>query len=247
MVWPRCDQRGALLEDQALTAVPVAWQALPGKFRIAGFFVKLDRTLSHSKTFFLAALLLLSAGCASTTLTSVWRNPSYSGGPFRSVLVMGISKEAGIRRIFEDEFSAKLRSVGVTAIPSYTLIPENGPAESTVLDAAIVKAGAQGMLVTRLLRIERRTDYAPGYVRTVPAVGYYRNFHGYYSSTWVTYAPPQAYDYNIVALETNLWGAQGGELVWSGTTESFAPSNVRQATQEFSDVIIKALREQSLI
>lgn len=192
-------------------------------------------------------LLLLGAGCASTTLTSVWRDPTYAGGPLKTVLVMGISEETGIRRIFEDEFSAKLRSIGVVAIPSYTLIPQDGPAERAALDAAIATAGAQGVLVTRLLRIERRTNYAPGYVSAVPAVGYYRNFHGYYNSAWVRYAPPQAYDYDVVALETNLWSPRQGELVWSGITESFAPSNVRQATREFADVIIKALREQKLI
>jgi hypothetical protein len=195
----------------------------------------------------LVVLLLGGAGCASTTLTSVWRDPSYSRGPLRSVLVMGISEETGIRRIFEDEFAAKLQAVGVIAIASYTLIPQDGPAEPVALDAAIAKAGAQGVLITRLLRIERRTTYAPGYVWAVPAVGYYRNFHGYYSSAWVRYAPPQAYDYDIVALETNLWSPRQGELIWSGITESFAPSNVRQATREFADVIIKALREQKLI
>ena len=206
-----------------------------------------ERTPGSVARFSLFVFLMLVAGCASTTLTSVWRDPSYSGRPMRSVLVVGISKEAGIRRIFEDEFSAKLRAVGVTATPSYTLIPQDGPVDGVVLDGAIARSGAQGTLVTRLLNVERRTDYAPGYVRAVPAVGYYRNFHGYYSSTWGPYAAPQQFSYDIVALETNLWSAPGGELVWSGTTESFAPSNVRQATQEFSDVIIKALRDQKLI
>ena len=200
----------------------------------------------------LAALLLVGAGCASTTLTNVWRDPTYSGGPLRSVLVMGISEETSTRRIFEDEFSAKLQAVGVTAIPSYTLIPQDGPAEPVVLDAAIAKAGAQGVLVTRLPRIERRTNYGPGYYgpgyyRAVPAAGYYRNFYGYYSSAWARYSPPQPYEYDVVALETNLWSPKQGELVWSGITESFAPSNVRQATREFADVIIEALREQKLI
>lgn len=201
----------------------------------------------HAAALLLTALLVIGAGCASTTLTSVWRDPSYTGGPLRSVLVMGISEETGIRRIFEDEFSAKLQAVGVKAIPGYTLIPQDGPAEPVVLDAAIAKAGAQGVLVTRLLRIERRTNYGPGYFRAVPAVGYYRDFHGYYSSSWARYSPPQAYEYDIVALETNLWSPKQGELVWSGITESFAPSNVRQATREFADTIIKALREQQLI
>lgn len=212
--------------------------------------MRVEQTHKYSTTVFLAALLFVATGCASTTLTSVWRDSSYSGGRFQTLLVMGISKEAGIRRIFEDEFSAKLRSAGVIAIPGYTLIPQDGQVPRAVVDAAIVKAGADGVLVTRLLQIERRTEYAPGYPRAVPAVGYRRNFYGYYGSTWgpTPYAAtPQRFDYDVVALETNLWRSEGGELVWSGTTQSFAPSDVRQATQEFAEVIIKALREQKLI
>ena len=195
----------------------------------------------------LAACILAAGGCASTQLTNVWRDPSYTGGVLKSILVMGVSQEAGVRRIFEDEFAAKLNGVGVHAVASYLLIPQDGPADRPTLDAAIAKAGADGVLITRLLRVERHSQYAPGSVIAVPAVGYRRNFHGYYSSTWVQYAPPQRFDYDIVVLETNLWQPKKDELVWSGTTESFAPSDVRQATQEFADVIIKALREQKLI
>lgn len=201
----------------------------------------------RATTVLLAACALVAGGCASTKLTSVWHDPSYTGTVFSRVLVMGVSQETGIRRIFEDEFAAKLKSVGVVATPSYTLIPQDGPADRATLDAAIAKSGAQGVLVTRLLKVERHTQYSPGSVMAVPAVGYHRNFHGYYSSAWVHYAAPQRYEYEIVVLETNLWRPQEGQLIWSGMTESFAPSDVRRATQEFADVIIKALRERRLI
>lgn len=194
-----------------------------------------------------AAGAILADGCASTTITNVWHDPSFTGAPFKNVLVMGISDGTGARRIFEDEFAAKLKSVGVTAIPSYTLIPQDGPADRATLDAAIAKAAAQGVLVTRLLRVERRTQFSPGFVGPVPAFGHRRDFHGYYSSMWVHYSPPQRHDFEIAVLETNLWRAEKGELVWSGMTESFASSDVRRATREFSNVIIKALRIQKLI
>ena len=209
--------------------------------------IKLMRIPACAKALLLAACMLAAGGCASTQLTNVWRDPSYTGGPLKNILVMGVSQEAGVRRIFEDEFAAKLNSVGVHAVASYLLIPQDGPADRATLDAAIAKAGADGVLITRLLRVERHSQYAPGSVIAVPAVGYRRNFHGYYTSTWVQYAPPQRFDYDIVVLETNLWQPKKDRLVWSGTTESFAPSDVRQATREFADVIIKALREQKLI
>ena len=48
-----------------------------------------------------------------------------------------------------------------------------------------------------------------------------------------------------MTLETNLWQVVGEHLVWSGTTESFAPSDAREASATFADVIVK--RGQGLL
>lgn len=67
----------------------------------------------------------LVSGCApATQLTNAWVDPAYKGPPFRNVLVLGVSRNEGERRTFEDEFAAKLRAVGVKAAPGYTVLPE---------------------------------------------------------------------------------------------------------------------------
>ena len=58
-------------------------------------------------------------GCAtSTKIVNEWRNPDYSPPRFRKILVIAVSRNAGIRRTFEDEFAAKLKDAGVDAAPS---------------------------------------------------------------------------------------------------------------------------------
>jgi hypothetical protein len=196
-----------------------------------------------ARSFLILGLLAL-AGCASTSLTNQWRSPSYSGPPIKKVLVVGVTKQPGPRRVFEDEFSAALKAAGVNAVPSYTLIREDGQADETALEQAVKQAGADGVLVTRLVRVEQKTQISPGYYRPAPAVGFY----GWYSSAWVGYyEPPTVYQYEVVTAETSLYGLQADELIWSGTTETFSPQDVRKETQGFAKIIIDALTKQGII
>jgi len=191
----------------------------------------------------LGACLLLGA-CASTRLVNVWKDAQYSGPPFAKIMVIGVTKQAGIRRTFEDIFAEQLRAHHVEALQSYTLIPEDGEVSQQRLVQAVGQAGADGVLITRLVRVNRETQIYPGTYAGPPFMGFY----GFYSSAWVGfYDPPQVYTYDIVTSETSLVDAKVDRVVWSGTTETFAPREVRKDTQEFASLIIKALADQGLI
>jgi hypothetical protein len=55
------------------------------------------------------------------------------------------------------------------------------------------------------------------------------------------------YQYDVVTAETSVYGINAGELLWSGTTETFAPQDVRKETRGFAKVIIEALKKQGII
>ena len=93
-------------------------------------------------------LAALAGGCASTSLTNQWKNPDYADGPMRRMMVVGVSQHPSVRRSFEDVFAAKLNAAGVDAIPSYYLIREEGEVDQAVLESAVQKAGADGVLIT---------------------------------------------------------------------------------------------------
>ena len=57
------------------------------------------------------------AGCASSKITELWRDPAYSGAPLHNVMVVSMSKDATRRRLWEDTFSAGLSKKGVKATP----------------------------------------------------------------------------------------------------------------------------------
>src|SRR5690349_11709708 len=77
-------------------------------------------------TLFLLLVASLLYACASTKLINSWRDPKYSGPPLTKVLVIGVTKQAVVRRTFEDAFAHELSGHGAAAVPSYTLIAEDG-------------------------------------------------------------------------------------------------------------------------
>jgi hypothetical protein len=183
-------------------------------------------------------------GCASTSLVNQWKSPAFSGPPLHKLLVVGVSNQPGPRRIFEDEFSAALKAAGVSAVPSYTVIPQDGQAEQAVLDKAVKDVGAEGVLITRLVSREQKTEVTPGFYQPVPTMGMY----GWYSSAWVGYyEPPTVYQYDVVTADTSVYSVNAGTLLWSGTTETFSPTDVAKETRGFAKIIIGALKKEGII
>jgi hypothetical protein len=191
-----------------------------------------------------ALTLLLLGGCASTSLVNQWKAPDYTGGAMRKVMVVGVTQQPSVRRVFEDEFATRLKAAGVEAVPSYTVIKEDGQADEAVLESAVQGMGADGVLVTRLVSKEQVTQVSPGFYHPAPAIGFY----GWYSSAWMGYyEPPTVYQYDVVTAETSLYSPPQSRLVWSGTTETFSPADVKKETAGFAEIIIGALRKEGII
>jgi hypothetical protein len=199
---------------------------------------------THLATCLLVVAAVVIAGCASTELVSQWKSPAFNGPPLKKVMVVGVSSQPATRRIFEDEFSAALKAAGVTAVPSYTVIPQDGQAEQSVLEQAVKDLGADGVLITRLVNREQKTQVTPGYYEPVPAMGMY----GWYSSAWMGYyEPPTVYQYDVVTADTSVYSVNAGKLLWSGTTQTLDPSNVAKETRGFAKIIIAALQKAGII
>ena len=198
----------------------------------------------------LIAAALLLGGCAATQIVNQWSNPSYAAVSFKRIMVIGVSKQTSIRRNFEDEFVAQLRAAGADAVPSYELTPESGPVEESRLARAVRQAGADAVITTRLVRVERQAEYIPGTYGPYgpygpyPGFGYYR----WYSSAWVGfYEPPRLHFYDIYTSETSLHDVRNDRLVWSGIAKTTQLGDIRQETKEYVEVVIAALREKNLL
>ena len=200
------------------------------------------------RSIFYAGIVLVAlslVGCAATSLTSQWNEPGFSGPPLMKLMVVGVSSQPGPRRIFEDGFVAALEAAGVQAVQSYTLISADGQADQAVLEQAVRDIGADGVLITRLVKTQTETRVEPG--------GYYGGargpgFYGWYGSAWGgVYEPPRVYQYDIVIAETSVYGLAADKLLWSGTTETFNPGDIEKETPGFAKTIIDALKNLGIV
>jgi len=192
----------------------------------------------------IVATALLLGGCAATQIINQWSNPNYPAASFKRILVIGVSKQSSIRRTFEDEFVARLKAAGTAAVPGYEFIPEDGQAEESRLAQAVKQAGADAVITTRLVRVEKQAEYIPGTYGPYPGFGYYR----WYSNAWVGfYEPPRLRFYDIYISETSLYDVRNDRLVWSGIAKTTKLDDIRSEIQEFVDVVIAALREKNLL
>jgi len=77
----------------------------------------------------LGSLALFAVG--SPRLELSWKNPNFTGGTFKNILVLGLNGKAANRAEFEDELVAAISRPGEKAAPSYEFIPRP---DSTPID-----------------------------------------------------------------------------------------------------------------
>ena len=190
------------------------------------------------------ATVLTLAACASTELVNQWSNPAYTSPSFKKIMVIGVTKQSGIRRTFEDEFVVQLKAAGVNAIPSYLYIPQDGPVGEAVLKQALKETGADAIMITRLVRVQKKTEIAPGYYPPDPAMA----VHPLYTTAWNDYyEPPIVYQSEVYTSETSLYDTVKNRVVWSGTAQTTAPGNLNQEIKNYAGIVISALKDKKLI
>jgi hypothetical protein len=190
--------------------------------------------------------LAVFAGCATSRLVSQQSNPEYVGKSFKTVMVVGVSTDEIVRRTFEDRVAALLNKHGLKGIPAYSVVGTRGRVEEAQLREAIARSGAEGVLITRVLRKERESLTAPA--ATVTA-GYGTGFYGYYNGTWqtVTTAPQQINGPTWILSETRLFDAKSGALAWTGILDTRENDDLGAAMTQYVDIIFDAMVEDRVL
>jgi hypothetical protein len=207
------------------------------------------------------------AGCATQTtrLDAQWANPQFAGQrAVRSLMVMGVARDATTRRLYEDRMVAALAGTGVRAVPSYQTLPEDGPVGEDRLHRAVDAAGVTHVLATRIVNVTQQVNVTPGMVSGPgwgpgPAWGPgpswgpgWRGFHGYHSAMWgpTVVTPPRITTSQDVNADTRLFDARDADVLWAAsTTTSLGTSSatVPQIVDQFVELIVAALKRDAIL
>ena len=179
-----------------------------------------------------AAALALLASCATSSMVTQQSNPDYVGKPFRSVMVVAVTADDLVRRTFEDRMVALLGQRGLKGIPGYSAIGSRGKVEEAELRRAVAASGAEGVLITRVVRVDRSSGTLPG---ATVGVGFY----GYWET--VNLPPQQVNGPSWTVSETRLFDAKNGVLAWTGVMDTRENDDLDRALTQYIKVVFDAM------
>jgi hypothetical protein len=206
----------------------------------------------RKKSMLLAAILmgftLLSV--AAPKLEFSWRNPAYTGGAFKNILVLALNGKAANRAEFEDELVAAISRPGATAYPSYEFMPRPDltPIDMKDMRELVKEQNFDTIVVARLTKKQTTITYVPGDIYT--PFPYYGTFYGYYGALApIIYAPGYMETEKEAQVEVNSYSTAkpDGELIWTGTTNTFDVGSAKKLIKELVKVVSKEMEKQNFI
>jgi hypothetical protein len=189
----------------------------------------------------LTVALLLGACASNTEMVNAWKDPTLAPRRFNKVLVVYISKDAGLRYAAEDQLAKRLGN----AVPAYKVIPDSLLLDREKAKAFVKKAGFDGAVVMRPVKVDQETTYVPGQTYVVPST--YSSMWGYWGTGWdYAYDPGYVKQDQVVSVETNVYSVADDMLVWASRTKTYNPDSVRKLVNEIVDATVDEMKKQKV-
>lgn len=199
---------------------------------------------------FAALLVVLAAaaltGCATTTrLDGQWSNPQFESTRITGkVLVVGLTRDETVRRLYEDDMAAQLAARGLSVVRSYEVIP--GPLSANSGAQVLAEArhiGAADILSSALVSRQRVQRV---YVEPTPAWWGW-GYDGWYGHYWpYAMTPTEVRDYDRYVVGTSLTDVKSGKIFWTARTVTESPDTIVREIKGFVKVIVDAMAKANL-
>lgn len=205
---------------------------------------------------FALSLFLFSCG-SSTSISESWTNTEkLQTKSYNSIFIVALTGNMAAKTLIEDELAFYAEKNGTKAIKSHEVFPAtftkgNTPSKETIIKI-ITDSGADAIFAVSLLDQETETRYVPGntnyaYGYNPLSYSYYGNFYGYYNTMHpIVYDPGHYTTDKIYFLESNLYDAATGELLWSAQSKTYNPTSLESFTQDYTEALIKRLEKDGL-
>lgn len=183
---------------------------------------------------------VLESCTTKTRITAHWVNEEYNKSDMKRILLLGITDREAIRRLFENDLAKRLDEIGADAVPSSEVFG------ATLLDTATFRLNFRpdeydAVLTSRLVRVDKEVHYEPGYSYASP-YPYNRGYYGYYGRSYAqVYSPGYISTSTTIQIETNIYNSKTRELIWTGVSETFSPSDEKDAILSLNYAIVGKL------
>ena len=213
--------------------------------------------LSKLLTFLVAVAALAACSKTKTSIPQSYRNPGYEQTVFKKLMVIGVAENQESRQAFEDAFVKAIGEQGGVAQGSWGVLPQSEQLTEEEIRAAIEAGNFDGVLITRLLSVDKDQEYTPASTYDNPRTRYYsgggggfygRGFYGFYGTTYAQVHEPGYFETSTtIRLETSLYAVSNDGLVWTGQSETVDPESIPDARESMTGAVAKKLKEEKLI
>jgi hypothetical protein len=186
-------------------------------------------------------LLTFLTACAGPRPVGEWRSNYYDTG-IDNVLVIGATNSSERRRLLEEGLVAALREDGITATPSYRLIPSAVGLNRENIEAAIRDQGIDTVMTIRLVGVseeetfQQTVDHADELTYfTITGDSIEQKEAGYYEERMV------------IVLETQVFDTASQLLIFIMRSKLDDTTQSRKAIQAQIDLTMGRLRAYDLI
>ena len=193
----------------------------------------------------LLAMAFLLGACASknTELVKSWKEPGLTPQRFTKLLVVFITKDAGLRQAAENHLAKR---VGSRAVPAYKVFPDSLLQNKELAKAWVKQEGFDGAVILHPAKVEQETTVEPGQVYAVPLShvdmwGYWGTGYGY------AYAPGYVEQDQVVSVETNVYSVAENKLIWASRTKTYNPESVPKFIDGIVDATVAEMKKQKVI
>ena len=194
---------------------------------------------------FVISLVALISCAADTELTATHKYKSIETGYVNSILIVGISEDLAIRKLFEETFAKRFNRAGVNSVSSMVVISSEKEMDKDTIKSAAVENSMETVLVTHLAASGDKKVYQPGPTGISRSGRQFGNYYPFIVDS--IHHPGRFKDRKFVKLVTNLYETSTEEQIWGGVSESIEPKSTERIIETLVEKIIKDMRKNNLI
>ncbi len=196
--------------------------------------------INHALVVLSITLLTACAG-SPTKVVEQWIDPDYSG-KLKNILVISLNQSTDSRRVFENGFLLELTNRKIQAKASYTLLPDYESLDKETIKAAVSGSSIDGVIVLRAVKVTKEGRHVQAQAEGTR----YDEFYAYVGEYRPTYDSYTTLD-TVVHLDTNLYVVKGEQLIWTGKTETFNPTDVDELIAELAEKVIAQILQTGFL
>ena len=180
----------------------------------------------------------LLAACATTKVTSYWKDPGYHKQPHK-VLVVAILKKKEYRTALEDEFALQLNGKGLDVTTGSKAFPESTPGNKAELERYLRGHGYDSFLLVRIVAWKDLLANNPESGPTWPDF--------YNMDNDIDALPKTNVKERIATAEANLYDAATGKLFWTAATQTPIDGKDHELMADYVTQVIKQMQSNGLV